>query len=113
MGGFRGLNSKVALALAVTLDLGGTALIKRSAGLDPEKWRWTARAMAVYLSAYACFGLAVNAMPLSVCYAYFQAGGTLLASVAGVALFREGMSATKAACLLLVVTGVVGLELCD
>ena len=109
---FLGLElSKWHLAGAVTLDMAGTALMKRSEGMRPDKWPWTASAMAVYMSAYACFGLAMHRMPLSVCYAYFQAFGTLLASVVGAAMFRERMGAAKVACLALVVVGVVGLEL--
>lgn len=107
---FREISAWWHLFFAVSLDMAGTALMKQSHGMQPDKWPFTCGAMILYIIAYACFGLALHIIPVSVCYAYFQAFGTVLASIVGVLVFRESFSFFKIGCLAFIVIGVVGLE---
>lgn len=54
--------------------------------------------------------LAMKALPVGTAYAVWVGIGAVGASVCGVLFFREPATAARMACLLLIVTGVVGLR---
>jgi len=59
------------------------------------------------------FNIAVAQIPVGVGYAVWSAIGTVVVSLFGVLHFQESMTLSKAACLLVIVVGVVGLNLTD
>ena len=97
------------LALAISLELAGTISMKISGGF--QRLLPSAMMFVFYASCFSFLSLALRKIEISVAYAIWSGLGTALIAVVGVVFFRESMSATKVAGLVLVIAGVVLLNL--
>ncbi|MBX7059038.1 MAG: multidrug efflux SMR transporter [Leptospirales bacterium] len=97
------------LGAAILSEIGGTVLLKQSAGMT----RWTAAvaALGLYGLAFAFLAQSLNRLPLAMAYAIWSGIGTAGASVAGVLLFNETLSWPMLAGIALIVVGVLWLKL--
>lgn len=97
------------LSLAIVLEVAGTTCMKLSDGLTRL---WPVVGIGVfYLASFACLALALEKLDVSVAYAIWAGLGIVLITLIGVVFFHEPMSAWRAACIALVLVGVVGLNL--
>ena len=64
-----------------------------------------------YIVSFALMALALKKLEVGMTYAIWAGLGTALIAVIGVLYFKEPMSALKAASILLIIAGVVGLNL--
>ena len=64
-----------------------------------------------YLASAVFLALALKKLPLGTAYAMWTGFGIVGTAVLGVLLFHETMSITQVICVLLIVTGIVGLKL--
>ena len=95
----------VHLALAVTLGLVGSSMLKICDGFTlivP-----TVLLILSYFAAFYFFSLALKTLPLSMGYATWAGLSTALNAVIGLLLFGEALSARKILALLLVICGIV------
>lgn len=97
------------LTLAIVLEVAGTTCMKVSDGLT--RVGPTVGIAVFYLASFACLALALKRLDVSVAYAVWAGLGIVLVSVIGVVFFKEPMTAWRAACIALVLLGVVGLNL--
>ncbi len=97
------------LFLAIVFETAGTTCMKLSHGFTRP---WPSVLLFVFYA--ACFGLltlALKYIEVSVCYAIWSGLGTLIIAMLGMTLFSEPVTLLRVASLLLIVTGVVGLQL--
>lgn len=97
------------LLLAISFEVCGTTSMKLSQGFT--RLVPSIAMFACYLVSLGLLTLALRGIDLSIAYAVWAGLGTALVSIAGVVLFREGLSALKIVSLALVIAGVVGLKL--
>lgn len=73
---------------------------------------WPTVAVVVFSTgSFVLLSMALKTLPLATAYAVWTSIGVLGASIAGVALFGEQLSAYKLLSMLLVIVGVAGLHL--
>jgi quaternary ammonium compound-resistance protein SugE len=97
------------LALAGLAEIGWVVGLKLSEGfarLWPSVFTVGSMSVSVIL-----LGLAVRTLPIGTAYAVWTGIGAAGAAIAGIILFGETASATRLACIALIVAGVVGLKL--
>jgi len=99
------------LTCAILLEVAGSTAMKLSDGLS-RFWP-SILIFACYGLAFTCLAMTLRTMELSTAYAVWSAIGTALIAIIGVVLFQESMNALKAASLLMVILGVVGLRLAE
>jgi len=99
----------VLLGLAIVVEVVATALLPRTAGFTSPGW--TVLVVAGYASSIWLLTIIVQSMPVSVTYAIWAGAGTALVAVVGLVFLGESFSWLKAASLVMIVAGVVGLNL--
>jgi quaternary ammonium compound-resistance protein SugE len=67
----------------------------------------------VALASFVLLGLAMKALPVGTAYAVWVGIGAAGAALLGIVLFAEPATWTRIGCVLLIVTGVIGLKLAD
>ena len=97
------------LGLAVIVEVVATTLLPRTEGFTAP-W-WSAGVVAGYALSIWLLALVVRTLPVSVTYAIWSGLGTAIVAVLAVFFLGEHMTALKAACLALIIVGVVGLNL--
>lgn len=98
----------VLLAVAITVEVIGTALLPRTASFtDPL---WTVLVLAAYALSIGLLAVVVRHIPVSIAYAVWSGAGTALVAVIGVTLLDERLDALKVAAIGLIVVGVVVLN---
>lgn len=98
------MNAWIYLALAITLEVMGTFLLKLSHGF--EKWHWGALSIA-------CFWVlapAMKVLPVGIVYAIWAGVGIVAAAAIGVLAFDEKLGAIQYACIAMVLVGAIGLR---
>ncbi|MFM9816326.1 UNVERIFIED_CONTAM: multidrug efflux SMR transporter [Spiribacter pallidus] len=103
------MNPWLLLIAAVILEVIGTTALKLSEGFT-RLWP-SLTVVAGYLLAFIALGLVLKRMEVSVAYAVWAGLGTALVALVGVFFFGEAMTWVKGASLLLIVTGLIGLNL--
>ena len=100
----------VALLLAaIGIEVAATALLPRSEGFtDPV---WSVLVLAGYAASIWLLAVVVRTISVSTAYAVWSGLGTAIVAVVGYLWLGEHMSVLKAASLVMIVTGVVGLNL--
>lgn len=63
------------------------------------------------ISSFYFLSLAVKIIPLGTGYAVWTGIGTLGAAICGVFFFKESFDLSKVLCILLIVTGIIGLKI--
>ena len=99
----------VFLALAITLEVTGTFLLKLSDGF--AKWQWGALSIACYSACFWVLAPAMKILPVGVVYAIWAGVGIVAAAVIGIVAFDETLGAIQYLCIALVMVGAVGLRL--
>lgn len=103
------MNAWIFLAIAITLEVTGTFLLKLSHGF--EKWHWGALSILCYSLCFWALAPAMKVLPVGVVYAIWAGVGIVAAAVIGVFAFGERLAALQYLCIALVLTGAVGLRL--
>jgi quaternary ammonium compound-resistance protein SugE len=98
-----------ALLLAGVLEVGWALGLKYSVGLT-RLWPTLATIAAVILS-FALFAVSLKVLPFGTAYAIWAGLGASGVMIAGIVMFGESTDASRIACLMLIVTGMVGLKL--
>lgn len=70
----------------------------------------TMATVIAYVMSLVFLGLAVKSLPLGTAYAIFTGIGTVGAAICGIILFGESASLSRLACIVLIVSGIVGLK---
>lgn len=97
------------LAVTILLEVVGSTMMKLSNGFSVF---WPSVGVFVcYSAALAGLTITLKYIELSIAYAIWAGAGTALIAIIGILCFREPVSAMKVVSLILVVTGVVGLQL--
>lgn len=97
------------LAFAVALEVAGTTCMKLSEGLTRL---WPSLGIVVfYLASFACVTIALKHIDVSVAYAVWAGLGVVLITIVGVFFFGESMTLWRAASIVLVLLGVIGLKI--
>ena len=81
------MNAWFFLALAITLEVSGTFLLKLSNGF--EKWQWGALSIACYSACFWVLAPAMKVLPVGVVNAIWAGVGIVAAAIIGVAPFDE------------------------
>ena len=81
------MNAWFFLALAITLEVSGTFLLKLSNGF--EKWQWGALSIACYSACFWVLAPAMTVLPVGVVYALWAGVGIVAAAIVGIAAFDE------------------------
>jgi small multidrug resistance pump len=99
----------VLLVVAIVVEVIATALLPRAQGFTEPGWS------AVVLGGYGLsiwlLAIIVRTMPVSITYAVWSGLGTAIVAVVAFVFLGEQMTLLKAASLLLIVAGVIGLNL--
>lgn len=66
---------------------------------------------ALMVASFYFLSIAVRVLPIGTAYAVWTGIGTVGAAVLGILIFGEARDVTKIVCILLIVTGIVGLKL--
>ena len=93
------------LVLAGLFEIGWAIGLKYTAGFTkPLPTILTVGAMVISI---ALLGLAVKSLPMGTAYAVWTGIGTV---ILGIVLFAEPVTAVRIGCILLIVTGILGLK---
>ena len=99
----------IVLVAAGALEIVWSLSMKASDGFTRAVF--TAITIAAALLSFWLLGLSLKALPVGTAYAVWTGIGTVGAAVLGVMLFNEPASASRIACIALIVLGIVGLKL--
>lgn len=97
------------LVIAGLLEVVWAVGLKYATGFT-RLWPSVATLTAMVLSV-VLLGLAVRALPLGTAYAVWTGIGTVGTVIVGILLFGESVSFIRLFCILLIVSGIVGLKL--
>lgn len=97
------------LALAIGLEVAGTAMLKLANGF--EKPAWFFGGVAAYLLCFTLFVQVLKLLPLSTAYAIWAGAGVALVVTLDIIFFAEPVSALKLCFIGMIIVGVVGLNL--
>ena len=103
------MQSWIFLYVAIGLEVAGTIALKFSKGMTvlvPS-----VMAYLLYTGSLSSLGIALKQIPVSVAYAIWAGLGSTAVALIGIFYFREPASLLKILSLLMVVTGLVGLNL--
>lgn len=103
------MNAWFFLALAITLEVSGTFLLKLSNGF--EKWQWGALSIACYSACFWVLAPATKVLPVGVVYAIWAGVGIVAAAIIGIVAFDEKLGAIQYLCIAMVLVGAVGLRI--
>jgi len=96
------------LVAAIVLEVAGTTSMKLSQGF--ERTLPSIMIFVFYALSFVAMTLALRRLDLSIAYAIWAGVGTLLITLIGFIYFTEQATLFKAACIALIVLGVVGLS---
>ncbi|BCB20265.1 SMR family transporter [Bosea sp. ANAM02] len=97
------------LVLAVTLEIGGTYLLKLSDGMTRRATG--AGGVVLVMGAFAALAKAIEGMDLSVAYAVWGGAGLVITAIIGALVFGQRIRPAGWLGILLVVGGVVALKM--
>lgn len=92
----------------ICLEACGTICLKLSQGFTRPLP--SVMLFVFYAASFTCVTLAVKRIELGMAYAVWSGLGTLFITTAGIVWFEESASFFKLGCILLIITGVVGLK---
>ena len=96
------------LVLAGLFEIGWAIGLKYTAGFTkPLPTILTVGAMVISI---ALLGLAVKSLPMGTAYAVWTGIDTVGTVILGIVLFAEPVTAVRIGCILLIVTGILGLK---
>jgi quaternary ammonium compound-resistance protein SugE len=99
----------VLLLLAGVFEIGWAVGLKYTHGFT-KLWPSVATVAAMVLS-MGLLGLALRHLPLGTAYAIWTGIGTVGTAIFGIVVLKEPATAMRLACLVMIVSGIVGLKL--
>lgn len=103
------MSAWIFLAVAITLEVAGTFLLRLSHGF--EKPHWGALSILCYSACFWFLAPAMKVLPVGVVYAIWAGVGIVAATIIGVVSFGERLGVVQFLCIALVLVGSVGLKL--
>jgi quaternary ammonium compound-resistance protein SugE len=97
------------LFIAGLLEVGWAIGLKYSEGFS--RLAPSAVTVVMMIASFFFLGLALRSLPLGTAYAVWTGIGTVGTVILGIVLFSEPVDVVRLACIVLIVTGVVGLRL--
>jgi multidrug transporter EmrE-like cation transporter len=97
------------LTIAILTEIFGTSMLKASAGFT--KLYPSIATLVGFGVAFYCLSLALQQIPLGVAYAIWSGVGTAITAIIGILIWKETVSITSIAGILLIIAGVVILNL--
>jgi small multidrug resistance pump len=102
--------SWLALIGAIVIEVSATMAFRASEGL--RKKAWAPAVIGGYLVSFTLFSIALrHGIPVGVAYGIWSAAGIALAAILSRIIFREPLTATMTAGLVLIAAGVLLVEL--
>jgi len=99
----------VLLVVAILIEVVATALLPRAEGFTNPAW--TVAVVGGYAVSIWLLAIVVRTLPVSIAYAVWSGLGTAVVAMIAYFFLGESMTPLKAASLMLIVVGVVGLNL--
>jgi len=99
------------LCLGIIFEVSGTICMEFAVGFS--RWIPSVFVFVFYGLSLALLILVLKKFEVSVAYAIWASLGTALIAVVGVVWFKEPLSIAKIISILLIITGILGLELYD
>src|SRR5690348_5267738 len=99
----------IALFIAGILEVGWAVGLKYTEGFS-RLWPSVATVSAMVVS-LLLLGVAVRTLPLGTAYAVWTGIGTVGTVIVGIVLFGEPASIVRLLCVLMIVSGIIGLKL--
>ncbi|NJM49514.1 MAG: multidrug efflux SMR transporter [Sphingomonadales bacterium] len=103
------MNAWILLAIAIIFEIAGTSLLKASDGFT--RWGIGAASIACYWVCFAFLAIAITKIPVGVAYAIWSGVGILAIALIGWIIFKQNLSILQMACIAMILTGAVGLNL--
>src|SRR5262245_47495245 len=97
------------LVIAGILEIGWAVGLKYTDGFT--RWVPTALTVPAMIASFVFLSMAVREIPVGTGYAIWTGIGAVGTAIAGIFLFGESMAASRIACLVLIVVGIVGLKI--
>lgn len=97
------------LCVAIGIEVGATAVLPRTDSFTQPGW--TALVVTGYAVSIWILAVVVRTLPVSTTYAVWSGVGTAIVAVIGYLWLGESMTWLKAAFLVMIVAGVVGLNM--
>ena len=97
------------LVVAILIEVVATAMLPRAEGFTNPAW--TVGVVSGYAMSIWLLAIVVRTLPVSIAYAVWSGLGTAVVAIIAVFFLGESMTPLKAASLMLIVVGVVGLNL--
>ena len=97
------------LVVAILVEVVATAMLPRAEGFTNPTW--TVAVVSGYAVSIWLLAIVVRTLPVSIAYAVWSGLGTAVVALIAFLFLGESMTPLKAASLLLIVVGVVGLNL--
>lgn len=97
------------LVAAILIEVGATAMLPRAEGFTNPGW--TVAVVGGYAVSIWLLAIVVRTLPVSIAYAVWSGLGTAVVAVVAFFFLGESMTPLKAASLMLIVVGVIGLNL--
>ena len=97
------------LVVAILVEVVATAMLPRAEGFTNPTW--TVAVVGGYAVSIWLLAIVVRTLPVSIAYAIWSGLGTAVVAIIAFFFLGESMTPLKAASLLLIVVGVVGLNL--
>lgn len=99
----------ILLYVAIAFEVAGTTALKLAA--DTKNNLWFVVSLTLYGVGFFLLTRALVNIPIGVVYAIWSGLGTVLVVIIGILWFGESLTALKAAFMLMIVVGAVGLNL--
>ncbi|WP_258549144.1 multidrug efflux SMR transporter [Thalassospira profundimaris] len=96
------------LFCAISLEVAGTVSLKFSDGF--RDWRFTSLSLGLYAISFWVLSITLRQLPVSTAYAVWAGLGTAAIAIIGILFFREPVTLLKVVFLLMIISGVVGLN---
>ncbi len=96
------------LIAAGILEIIWAVSMKASEGFT--KLHWTALTLAAAFLSFWLLGLSLKTLPVGTAYAVWTGIGAVGAAILGIMLFSEPVNAARIGCIVLIVTGILGLR---
>jgi len=97
------------LSFAILFEVAGTTAMKLSEGFS--RLLPSGLMVILYIISFALMALALKRLEVGMTYAIWAGVGTALIATVGVIYFKEPVNLIKVVSILLIITGVVGLNL--
>src|SRR6188474_2135648 len=97
------------LAVAGLLEIVWSISMKASSGFT--KHGFTAITLVAAALSFWLLGLALRQLPVGTAYAVWTGIGAVGATILGILFFAESVSAARIGCIVLIVSGILGLKL--